>query len=111
MVRCSTGCASRCRRGRCCKEALPDRDRATLVHELLARRGKRLTTEQLRQLLDTRLRPEAGLPLYLTVAIEELSLFGQYEALDRRIDGLPPTLTSLFDQVLARVEQDHGRPE
>jgi WD40 repeat protein len=92
-------------------EALPAGDRATLVHELLARRGKRLTTEQSRHLLDTRLRPEAGLPLYLAVAIEELSLFGQHEALDRRIDGLPPTLTSLFDQVLARVEQDHGRRE
>jgi hypothetical protein len=89
-------------------EALPVKDRARLVRELLIRRGKRLTAGQLERLLDAGIRPDAGLPLYLTVAVEELSLFGHFEALDRRIDDLPPTLTALFDQVLVRIEQDHG---
>jgi WD40 repeat protein len=89
-------------------ESLPAKDRARLVRELLIRRGKRLTAAQLERLLDAGRRPDVGLPLYLTVAIEELSLFGQFAALDRRIDELPPTLTALFDQVLVRIEQDHG---
>lgn len=91
-------------------EPMSDTERVALVEELLARRGKRLTSDQLAHLLDLAQRPDAGLPLYITVAIEELSLFGHYEALDARIDRLPPTLTALFDQVLVRVEQDHGRP-
>lgn len=84
-------------------------ERIALVSRLLERRGKRLTPEQLARLLDPTQRPDAGLPLYITVAIEELSLFGHYDALEVRIDRLPPTLTALFDQVLVRIEQDHGR--
>jgi WD40 repeat protein len=88
---------------------LPEDDRRTLVQEHLARRRKRLSGEQLARLLDTEVRPDAGLPLYLLVALEELCLFGDYEALTKRIDLLPPTLSELFQQVLARLEQDHGR--
>jgi WD40 repeat protein len=68
-----------------------------------------LTEGQLARLLDTRTRPDAGLPLYLLVALEELCLFGEYESLDLRIDNLPATLPDLFVQVLMRLEQDHTR--
>ena len=43
------------------------------------------------------------------MAVEELSLFGSFAALDERINRLPPTLPELFEQVLMRLEQDHGR--
>ena len=43
------------------------------------------------------------------MALEELCLFGEYDALDLRIESLPPTLPDLFDQVLTRLEQDHTR--
>ncbi len=87
---------------------LAERDRKDLVETHLGRRGKKLSPAQLMRLLDTTTRPEAGLPLYLLVALEELSLFGSYEGLDGRIDLLPPTVAELFDQALARLEQDHG---
>jgi telomerase protein component 1 len=89
--------------------ALPRDDRRTLVQQFLDARRKKLTAGQLARLLDTGQRPDAGLPLYLLVALEELCLFGDHEALGRRIERLPATLPELFDQVLARLEQDHTR--
>jgi WD40 repeat protein/energy-coupling factor transporter ATP-binding protein EcfA2 len=89
--------------------ALPKSDRENLIRMHLANRGKKLTEKQLASLLDTSTRPDAGLPLYLLVALEELCLFGEYESLDLRIDTLPATLPDLFDQVLMRLEQDHTR--
>jgi WD40 repeat protein len=88
---------------------LSEEERAALVSHRLEVRRKRLTPDQLRRLLDTRARPDAGLPLYLMVALEELCLFGDYAALDQRIERLPPTVADLFAQVLARLEQDHGQ--
>ena len=88
---------------------LAEPDRRALVRAHLGQRGKKLSRDQLDRLIDATKRLEAGLPLYLLVALEELSLFGSYEALDKRIDLLPPTVAKLFDQVLARLEQDHGR--
>lgn len=88
---------------------LAERDRQSLVEAYLGLRRKKLSRDQLDRLFDTAKRPDAGLPLYLLVALEELSLFGSYEALTDRIDLLPPTVAELFDQVLSRVEQDHGR--
>jgi WD40 repeat protein len=80
-----------------------------LVKVHLWQRGKKLSRAQLDRLLDTTKRPEAGRPLYLLVALEELSLFGSYEALGKRIELLPRTVAELFAQVLARLEHDHGR--
>jgi len=88
---------------------LAEPDCRALVEAHLGQRRKKLQPDQLDRLLDTTTRPEAGLPLYLLVALEELSLFGSYEALDTRIDRLPSTVAELFDEVLARLEQDHGR--
>lgn len=89
---------------------LPEDDRRTLVEAYLAQRRKRLGSAQMALLLDASARPDAGLPLYLRVAVEELCLFGEHGALEERIARLPPTLPALFEQVLARLEHDHGRP-
>jgi WD40 repeat protein len=91
--------------------ALSRGDRESLVRDYLARRSKKLTPCQISRLLDTRTRPDAGLPLYVLVAIEELCLFGDYDALNKRIDSLPAMLPKLFDQVLDRLESDHGREQ
>lgn len=86
---------------------LPEIDRKNLIKEHLARRGKKLSDKQIDCLLDTKKRQEAGLPLYLLVALEELCLFGNYEELNQRINMLPTTLNMLFDQVINRLEKDH----
>jgi WD40 repeat protein len=89
---------------------LPENERRMLITSVLARRRKQLTPHQLTALLDTRTRPDAALPLYTLVALEELCLFGEYGTLNARLASLPPTLPELFAQVLARLEQDHTRP-
>ncbi len=87
---------------------LADDSRATLMEEHLARRGKRLSLPQQTLLLDTEARPEAALPLYLVAALEELCCHGDFETLAERIAALPPTVAELFDQILERLERDHG---
>jgi len=47
--------------------------------------------------------------LYLRTALEELRLFGRFEELTKRIQSLAEDVAQLFDQVLARLEEDHGR--
>lgn len=59
-------------------QALPVDERRALATEFLGRRRKKLTPEQLNALLDVEKRPDAGLPLYTLVALEELCLFGDY---------------------------------
>lgn len=82
--------------------------RAILMDEHLSRRGKRLSPAQRDLLLDTAVRPDAALPLYLVAALEELCCHGDFETLTERISALPPTVTELFDQILQRLERDHG---
>jgi WD40 repeat protein len=86
---------------------LSDEERAALVRDQLARRAKRLTDAQLDRFIDDRDKPDASLPLYLLVAVEELSLCGDRDALNHRLDTLPPTVGELFGQVLRRLERDH----
>lgn len=88
---------------------LPKSDRESIVRYHLRARGKKLTHTQLKQLLDSDKRPDSLLPLYLLVALEELSLFGDFQGLKQRISNLPPNLPGLFEQVLVRLEHDHGR--
>lgn len=87
---------------------LADDSRTALMEEHLARRGKRLSSIQQTLLLDTSARAEAVLPLYLVAALEELCCHGDFETLTERIAALPPTITELFDQILDRLERDHG---
>ncbi len=48
-------------------------------------------------------------PLYLVVACHELRLFGVYEQLTEKIKALSPTINKLFEEVLVRLEYDHGK--
>ena len=47
-------------------------------------------------------------PLYLVVACEELRVFGSFEKITSKIASLPDTIPLLFDQVLLRLETEHG---
>ncbi|MEW6347787.1 MAG: AAA family ATPase [Thermodesulfobacteriota bacterium] len=85
---------------------LPVDKRRDLAEQYLIEQGKKLRKEPLDSLLA---KPEAALPLYLIVALEELCLFGLYEHVWRRIDLLPPTVDRLFEQVLMRLESDFGQ--
>jgi len=53
---------------------------------------------------------EKGNPLYILVALEELRVFGKFEALARRVEDLPDSVPALFDQVLERIEGDFNQP-
>jgi WD40 repeat protein len=91
-------------------EPLPDADRRTLVRSRLAQYRKRLgedpPAEGMSRLVTKR---DAGLPLYLVLACEELRVYGVFERVDDRIDALPQTTEALFEQLLSRLEVDHGR--
>lgn len=52
---------------------------------------------------------ESDNPLYLIVACEELRVFGEFERVTERIKSLPGDVPVLFEQVLERLERDHGK--
>eukprot|EP00727_Mastigamoeba_balamuthi_P007200 m51a1_g310 hypothetical protein (2394) ;mRNA; f:402502-410085 len=85
-------------------------ERRLLVRARLAAYGKKLDegamNDQMRALLR---KPDAGRPLYLCVAADELRACGVFEDLTERVRALQGTLPRLLDDVLARVERDHGR--
>ena len=77
-----------------------------IVHVLLSEWQRKLDEKQMIALLA---HPGVKNPLYLRVALEELRLFGKFEQLTERIKALGENIPDLFDQVLARVEEDYGR--
>lgn len=77
-----------------------------IIQNLLGEWRRKLDAEQMAALLA---HPGAANPLYLRVALEELRLFGKFEELNTRIRNLSSDLPELFGQVLARLEEDHGR--
>ena len=85
-------------------------DRKEIVRQTLWDYRKRLderpSNDQMGELLD---KGESNNPLYLIVACEELRVFGQFEQVTERIASLPEDVPALFEQVLERLERDHGR--
>jgi len=77
-----------------------------IVHAQLNEWGRKLNEQQISTLLA---HPGVKNPLYLRVALEELRQFGSYEQLTERIEILAPDVSSLFNQILERLEDDHGR--
>ena len=77
-----------------------------IVRALLSEGRRKLDDRQMTALLA---HPAVENPLYLRVALEELRLFGIFEQLTARIEALAEDIPGLFDQVLARLEEDHGR--
>jgi WD40 repeat protein len=88
--------------------SLTSNERRELVRTQLALRSKQLTDEQLACLVDDGEKKDAGLPLYLQVAVEELSLCRDRSSVGRRVANLPQTVPELFAEVLQRLEYDHG---
>ena len=85
-------------------EALVQEDRTLLVRELLLQHGKQLDETQESSLIS---KAEAGNPLYLKVACEEIRLFGQFELVTAEVQSYPPHIDGLMDRVLARLENEH----
>lgn len=77
-----------------------------VVQALLGEWRRKLDDQQMAALLE---HSSASNPLYLRVALEELRLFGRFEQLTEHIKVLSSDIVGLFDQVLARLEEDHGR--
>lgn len=89
--------------------ALRRPEREALVREQLALRSKHLTDAQLDRLVDDREKRDAGLPLYLLVAVEELSLCGDRDTVDRRLNDLPATVGAVRSGAATTPARPHGR--
>ncbi|CAC5362199.1 unnamed protein product [Mytilus coruscus] len=79
--------------------------RKNIVCKILAEYNKRLDDEQLEILTD---KPDAGRPLWLTVACEDLRVFGDFRKLTQKIRDLPIDMIGLLEVVLGRIVKDHG---
>ena len=76
-----------------------------IIEQFRQRYHKRFTSDQRAAL---RAKTEAGTPLYLLTALEELRTLGTYEVITQRIAKLPSTTQELFDWILERLENDDG---
>jgi len=88
--------------------ALPELERdnqSQIVQSRLGEWGRKLDSRQVECLLR---HPGVSNPLYLRMALEELKLFGKFEFLTARIEDLPADVPGLLDQMLERLENDHG---
>jgi len=88
-------------------------DGAQIVDAFLLRYGKAMSVAQRDALL---LKADAGKPLYLRAALEELRTLGDFDALDARIANLPEGALPLLQWIVRRLETDDalqdeaGRP-
>lgn len=94
--------------------ALEHDDALVMVRQTLGRYKKKLSESSSRGFGGNQMavllgKADAGLPLYLKLACEELRVFGVYDALNERIKALSGTLPGLVDEILTRFENDHGR--
>lgn len=80
-------------------------DRTAIMKGYLARYRKSLDADQGTALLA---KADAGVPLYLLTALEELRTLGTYEEITRRIRELPDRVPALFAWILERLERDPG---
>lgn len=89
--------------------ALEVKERQELVRTTLWKYHKKLDEKPMNTQMRVLLRKaDAGNPLYLTVACEELRVFGVYERVSDRIKKMSDKLPRLFEEVLKRLENDHG---
>ncbi len=81
-------------------------DAKAIVEHVLSRFHKRLSREQIKLLLA---KEDAGRPLYLLAAIEELRTLGTFEQISARIRELPGSIQGLFEWILSvRLSRDSG---
>lgn len=84
---------------------LSEKDASEIMLGYLERYRKSLDPEQSNALLAKR---DAGNPLYLLTALEELRTLGTYEEITTRIRELPEETQPLFVWILRRLEADDG---
>ncbi|MFC1539019.1 DUF4062 domain-containing protein [Candidatus Latescibacterota bacterium] len=80
-------------------------DGKAIIKQFLKRYHKQFEPEQRAALLS---KTEAGTPLYLLVALEELRTLGTYKEISQRIAELPSTTCELFIWILERLKDDDG---
>eukprot|EP00794_Sanderia_malayensis_P017020 gene17020-18734_t len=79
--------------------------REEIVKNILSQYNKRLDGDQMDTLLE---KQGSSNPLWLTLACEELRVFGQFEKLLEKIQSLPDDLISLEMDVFSRFEKEAG---
>jgi hypothetical protein len=80
-------------------------DGEAIIEQFRKRYHKKFEPDQRATLLA---KTDAGTPLYLLAALEELRTLGTYEEITRRIAELPPKTGELFAWILERLENDDG---
>ena len=87
-------------------KGLDSGERIQMAGEYLSRFGKRLSPQHLDQIVYS---PRTENPLYLKVLLDELRVFGEHEALGKRIDQYmeSKTIPDLYTKVLERLESDY----
>ncbi|XP_023230818.1 telomerase protein component 1-like [Centruroides sculpturatus] len=90
--------------------ALVMSDREKIVNNDLLPFRKTLDTSPFNnQLLMLISKREAGIPLFLHIACEELKSFGQYENLTSKLRQYPQTLYLLLREILKQLDNIHGK--
>jgi hypothetical protein len=79
--------------------------RKDIITETFAQYNKRLDDSQMRLLLS---KDGSANPLWLSLACEELRLFGSFERVLQKIRELADDLPSLLEQILSRLEEENG---
>ena len=80
-------------------------DGEAIIEQFCKRFRKRFEPAQFTLLLS---KTDAGIPLYLLAALEELRTLGFYNEITLRIAELPSTILELFTWILMRLENDDG---
>ena len=86
-------------------EPLTAADGEAIIEQFRTRYRKQFEPDQRAALLP---KTDAGTPLYLLAALEELRTLGTYDEISERIAELPPTTHELFRWILKRLENDDG---
>ncbi|XP_073234620.1 TPR repeat-containing protein DDB_G0287407-like isoform X1 [Porites lutea] len=79
--------------------------RKLIVENILRQYNKRLDERQMSMLLE---KEGSANPLWLTLACEELRVYGVFNKMDEKIASLSDDLISLEEQVLTRFEEENG---
>ncbi|ESO84587.1 hypothetical protein LOTGIDRAFT_132036, partial [Lottia gigantea] len=86
-------------------EPLKPEVRRQIVVEILQEFNKQLDEEQLSVLVA---KEDSGRPLWLSIACEELRVYGDFKTLIDKIVSLPKDLAGLTTMVLDRIGKDYG---
>ncbi|XP_053406458.1 telomerase protein component 1-like [Mercenaria mercenaria] len=91
-------------------EGLDMWDKAEVVKSHLAVHSKALDespfNNQMKLLVSKK---EANVPLYLSLACEELRVYGLFEKMTSKLKALPQTVPTLLQEVMSRMETDLGK--